>query len=224
MTTIDLRIKISFNIKRIIQTKWAGVISTFTIIQIPVTYKSVIPDDRDFLFVPECQQNLGKRENIFAHVVDANMIYIQIYSVSSITVHYFNKTLFGSFVEYDQNGIYFVDFSHVFLVTGNVKFWIFRTAKFVIIIITVYAMTFRITLSIFITGPAKSVMERNFLTVYDLVVPNGVIIYGNLTVQKFLFNEIQIFFDNVHPIKMRCFFLKEFEKKFHDFFFLMKRR
>ena len=53
-TTIDVRIKISFNVKRTIKTKSAVVIPPFTIIQVPVTYKGVILDDRDFLFEPEC--------------------------------------------------------------------------------------------------------------------------------------------------------------------------
>ena len=49
-------------------------------------------------------------------------------------------------------------------------------------------MTSQTTLSIFITGPAKSVMETTFPTVHDLVIPNGVIIYGSPTVQQSFFN------------------------------------
>ena len=110
------------------------------------------------------------------------------YNASSIPVHSFNKTRFGSFVEYDQNGIYLVDSNHVFPATGNIKSWTFRTTKLIITITSAYAMTFQTKLSIFITGPAKLVMETNFPTVYDLVILNGVIIYGSPALQQSFFN------------------------------------
>ena len=43
-----------FNIKRTIKIKSAVIVLPFTTIRVPVMFKSFIPNDRDFLFKPEC--------------------------------------------------------------------------------------------------------------------------------------------------------------------------
>ena len=71
-----------FNAKRIIRIKSIITILQFAIIQMPVIYKNSIPTDRDFLFEPECYQNFGNENGIFAHVVEAHLSFIKIYNVS----------------------------------------------------------------------------------------------------------------------------------------------
>ena len=55
--------------------------------QIPVIYKNYIPTHRDFLFEPECYENFGNENGVFAHVVDAHLSFVQIYNVSPISIY-----------------------------------------------------------------------------------------------------------------------------------------
>ena len=90
-----------FNAKRTIKTKSFIIIPTLATIKIPVIYRNFIPIDRDFLFEFKCYQNLGNRNGMFAHVVDANLFFVQTYNISPVPVHLPNKTRFGLFVEYE---------------------------------------------------------------------------------------------------------------------------
>ena len=129
---IKIRTRGFFISKRIIKIKSVTIILPSATIQIPVIYKNIIPKNRFYLFEPEYQQNFAVGNGIFAHMVDANLFFVQMYNVLSIPVHLPNKTRFGSFVEYNQNGTYHVVPIHVFLVIKNVRSWKSKTIKLVI--------------------------------------------------------------------------------------------
>ena len=77
---IEIRTGVFFNTKRTIKIKSFTIIPPSITIQVPVIYK-IIPNDRMFLFEPECQQNLNVRKkkrcggsNSDVHKLDSSYI------------------------------------------------------------------------------------------------------------------------------------------------------
>lgn len=60
-------------VKRVIKNKSRFTIPARSTTPISVMFSGSLPDDRDLLFEPDCQLNLGHAGGVFAHVVDASL-------------------------------------------------------------------------------------------------------------------------------------------------------
>ena len=92
--------------KRTIRFKASVVIPAHSTIKIPISYNENIPNDRDFLFEPQCTQNLGKDEGVFAHVVDATLASVQLRNSITHAVTLPKRVRLGSVIEYQEEGAY----------------------------------------------------------------------------------------------------------------------
>ena len=54
--------------------------------EVPVAYNGRIPDDRDFLFEPDCAQAFGPTGGVFAHIVDSTISMVQIHNATAAPV------------------------------------------------------------------------------------------------------------------------------------------
>ena len=128
-TSIDVIIRTDPNAKRTIKSKSAVTIPPRMTKEIPVVYNGSIPDDRDFLFEPDCHQDLGVDGGVFAHVVDSSFHFVQVYNATEVPIRLPRKCRLGSMVEYNQDGAYLASAEDTHLAVGNTRLWKKNLAK-----------------------------------------------------------------------------------------------
>ena len=74
------------NFKRTLRFKFSTVLSPGVTTSIPMNYHGQIPTDRDFFFELQFDQHLGNDGEVYAHIVDGFLIFIQIHNVTASPV------------------------------------------------------------------------------------------------------------------------------------------
>ena len=126
---IDILTRSEPHAKRTIKAKNAVMVPPRSTIDVPVIYNGSIPQDRDFLFEPGCQQDLGVNGGVFAHLVDSSLSFVQVYNATDAPVKLQRKCRLGSMVEYSQDGAYLASPVDAFLAAGSTKSWSGNLAK-----------------------------------------------------------------------------------------------
>ena len=126
---IDILTRADPHAKRTIKSKGAMTIPPRSTVNVPVVYNGSIPQDRDFLFEPECQQDFGVNGGVFAHLVDSSLSFVQVYNATDAPVKLQRKCRLGSMVEYCQDGAYLASPVDAFLAAGSTKSWSGNLAK-----------------------------------------------------------------------------------------------
>ena len=126
---IDVVARSDPNAKRTIKAKNAIMIPPRMTMEVPVVNNGSIPNDRDFLFEPECQQDLGVNGGVFAHLVDSSFSFVQVYNATDLPIRLPRKSRLGSMVEYSQDGAYLASHEDTYLAVGNTKSWKKNLAK-----------------------------------------------------------------------------------------------
>lgn len=94
------------HIKRTIRTRRAFTVLPGQVAEVPVTYHGTLPDDRDFLFEPQCNYELGHDGGVYAHVVDAGLAMVMVSNTTDQPVTLERRTRLGTVTEYNQAGCY----------------------------------------------------------------------------------------------------------------------
>lgn len=155
--------------------------------QVPVLYACLdkLPEDRDFLFEPQCSLQLGQAGGVYAHVVDASFQAVQVRNDTDLPVVIPRKTRLGTLGEYDQDGCFPIEAYHSDLAATGWRNWKTKLARDVMTIAS--AMT---AVAAPIPMPSDHQVELRKPTAganSDLIVidpslenvlPNGVTVYG----------------------------------------------
>ena len=99
-------------IQRVVKSKSTITLPPKSVMNVPVSYASTLPDDRDFLFEPQlpASYDLGLDGGIFAHVVDSTMTFVQARNSTEAPVVLPRRTRLGTVVEYSADGCYQVSY------------------------------------------------------------------------------------------------------------------
>ena len=106
-------------LKRTVRTKGEVVVPAGATINVPVTYHGQLPDDRDFLFEPQCRRHLGEDGGVFAHIVDASLSHVMVRNTTGLPVHLRSRDRLGTVAEYNQQACYSLTPDAGFLATGG---------------------------------------------------------------------------------------------------------
>ena len=95
-------------VKRKIKSKSALTLPPNLVINILITYHSMLPEDRDFLFELELlgSYDLDHSGGIFTYVVDALMTFIQVKNTTNSPIVLLRHIRLGIVVEYAADGCY----------------------------------------------------------------------------------------------------------------------
>lgn len=180
---IDVVARTQPHSKRTIRTKAAITIAPGTTLKVPVAYNGAIPEDRDFLFEPDCAQDFGPTGGVFAHVVDHTISMVQVYNATVTPVRLPRKARLGALYEYEQDGAFLAAPTDAHLAVGNVKSWKGNLAKGIVLAAAAFAgLVQKPTLhsAPVPTGPA-TVAESTYTQIdpnLEHVMPNGITVYG----------------------------------------------
>ena len=165
--------------KRTIRATSSMTIAPGATTEVPVAYKGAIPEDRDFLFEPDCPQDFGPTGGVFAHVTDSTISMVQVYNATAAPVRIPRKTRLGALFEYEQDGAFLVEASKAPLAAGNVKSWKANLATGILAAAAAFAgMTAKSGSTDAVhTAPAISTLPRIDPNL-EHVMANGITVYG----------------------------------------------
>ena len=183
---IDVITKDNSRFKRTIRSQGTVVIPAMSTVSVPVTYRGTIPEDRDFLFEPQCKQDLGHDGGVYAHVVDSSLSFVQLSNTTDHPTQITRRTRLGSVVEFGQEGgCYLAEPEAAPLAAGGwmsrkpKQSWKSRIAKALMTVAATAA-----TAATVYTASGSSASDKNAspTTVdpsLEHVLPNGITVYGS---------------------------------------------
>ena len=148
-------------VKRVVKAKSALTLPPNEVVDIPVSYKGALPDDRDYLFEPDIPLNLGETGGVYAHVVDSAMTFVQARNTTASPVVLPKGTRLGTVVEYAVDGCYQVSYKSSGLAACG---WRSERSEAAINMTSVTSAD----------STATTIDPR-----LEHVLPNGVTVYGN---------------------------------------------
>ena len=174
-TPIDVITKSRPNLRRTIRNKANVTIAPGATVAVPVAYNGEIPQDRDFLFEPECSQDLGVTGGVFAHVVDSSISMIQVYNATAAPVRLPRKAKLGALCEYEQDGAFLATPADAHLAAGNVRSWKTNLAKGLVVAAAALSGLVQTPTP---TNAGTEVGASQIDLNLEHVMPNGITIYG----------------------------------------------
>ena len=168
---------------RTIRTKVSTVVAPGATVEVPVSYNGRIPEDRDFLFEPDCSQNFGPSGGVFAHVVDSTISMVQVYNATAAPVKLPHKAKLGSLFEYEQDGAFLATPEDAPLAVGNVRSWKANLAKGLMVAAAAFSGIVK-DISSTTSGAELNTVPVTGMSVPQIdpslehVMPTGITVYG----------------------------------------------
>ena len=91
--------------RRVVRARARTVVPPFSYLQIPVKIKD-LPDDRDFIFEPEYDHDLGEKGGLYSHVVDAALSFVQLRNDTDQPVTIQRHARLGRVTEFNEDGCF----------------------------------------------------------------------------------------------------------------------
>ena len=183
---ITIRTRTLLNAKRTIKSKGNVIIPPMGTVKILVGYSGSIPADRDFLFEPECSQDLGLMGGIFTYIIDDMIQFVEAYNATAIAVRIPRKARLGLVIEFEQDGAYLVSPDLAPLVAGNSVTWKGKLVKGLMAVAAMASSCANTAVSPY-TPLATSVSTTTLVSLtptsinpaLEHILPNSIMIYGN---------------------------------------------
>jgi hypothetical protein len=94
-------------VERKLRSQKQVTIPPHTVMAVPVKYRGkVLPNDRDYSFLPRSDIALGSSGGFFAHIVDANVAAVQVRNASNRAFVVPKNLMVGALQDYDEDGCY----------------------------------------------------------------------------------------------------------------------
>ena len=173
------------HLKRTVRVKFNTVIPSHSTIDIPVTYHGSLPNDRDFLFEPQCPNDLGNDGGVYAHVVDSSLTFVQIRNATDRPITLSKRARLGSVEEYQQHGAYMITTAEAHLAAGG---WRNKWKKGITTMAAAYAVAVNPNMAkasaTSTAGGAADVhiSMKNLDPKLEHVLHNGITVYGQYPV------------------------------------------
>ena len=192
-TKIEVITKDNPGFKRTVRSKGTVVIPAMSTVSVPVTYRGTIPEDRDFLFEPQCKQDLGHDGGVYAHVVDSSLSFVQLSNATNRPAQITRRTRLGSVIEFGEEGCYLAEPEAAPLAAGGwisrrpKQSWKSRIAKALMTVAATAATAYTASASSSSEVPASNsaapaISAPTATSVNPLlehILPNGITVYGS---------------------------------------------
>ena len=120
---IDIIIRTQLKSKRTIYIKSFIILVSNTTTEVLIAYKSIISEDRDFLFESDYIQNFELIGEVFTYIIDTIIFIIQVYNTIIISIRLSRKVKLRVLYEYEQNKVFLTTSADVRLTIKNIKLW-----------------------------------------------------------------------------------------------------
>ena len=110
-------VKSHSQIKRVLKTKIIITLLSNMMINISINYYDILSDDRDFLFESELVISLNKDNEVFAHVIDCLLTFVQIKNTIKALIILFKNIRLNTVIKYAANDYYQVFYKLASLAT-----------------------------------------------------------------------------------------------------------
>jgi len=99
---IDIVTRKEANLKRIVRARVKTIVSSHVFLEIPVKVKD-LSKDRDFIFEPEYDQDMRTQGDLYAHIVNASLSFVQLRNDTDQPLTIQRHARLGSVTEYDED-------------------------------------------------------------------------------------------------------------------------
>ena len=126
-TTINLVSRDKSHTKRIIRSQKAFIVLSGELAKVSVTFHGDLSNDKNFLFEFQCSVYLSQNEDVYAHIVNSDLSFIQIHNITTTPVTLSKRARLKSVVKYNQQKCYQTTVNEAFKAVCD---WMFkRTIK-----------------------------------------------------------------------------------------------
>ena len=228
-TTINSVNREKSHVKRIIRNQKIFTMLLDELIKISVIFYDDLSNDKNFLFESQCTTYLNQNENVFAHIIDSNLFFIQIHNITIESITLTKRARLKSIMKYNQQKCYQITMNEAFKVVCDWMFkrfiknsWKIKIIKVVAIITIVCAIT--IDNSSFKIDDNSSFRINNFSAIdlsslnIDIFVNVSMIIdifQIDSTLKHICFNDV-IVYDSSNAIDSIVVLMKKYQNLFVD--------
>ena len=103
---IEIVVKNNFKVRQTIHIKRIITILILFIISIFVIYRGTFPDDKDFLFKPQFKQNLNYDRDIYAHIINSLLSFMQLRNILNKPTQIIKRTRLNSIIKFNKEEIF----------------------------------------------------------------------------------------------------------------------
>ena len=93
------------NTRRVVRAKGRTVLPPYSYLQVPVKFKD-LPGDRDFIFEPDYDHDLGEKGGLYSHVVDAALSFVQFRNDTEKPVTIQRHARLGMITGFNEDGCF----------------------------------------------------------------------------------------------------------------------
>ena len=115
-TTINFVNREKSHVKRIIRNQKFFTMLFDELIKISIIFHDDLSNDKNFLFEFQCSTYLNQNENVFAHIIDSNLFFIQIHNITIESITLIKRTRLKSIMKYNQQKCYQITMNEAFKV------------------------------------------------------------------------------------------------------------
>ena len=103
---IDSISRVKSHLKRIIRNQKIFTILFDELIKVSIIFHDDLSSDRDFFFESQCSEYLNQNDDVFVHIVDANLFFVQIHNIIDFSIILSRRVKLRSIIEYNQQECY----------------------------------------------------------------------------------------------------------------------
>lgn len=100
-TLINVINKANSHIKRIIRARKTFIVQLRTIVNVLIIYHNELLNDKNFLFESQCSKYLEHDDEVFAHIMNASLFFIQIHNAIEALVILLRRARLDIVIEYN---------------------------------------------------------------------------------------------------------------------------
>lgn len=120
VAAIDIFARSNANVKRVVRSRDRIVILSHTLYEISIKLKKLF-NDRYFMFESDYKQNLKIKDDVYAHIVNAQLFFIQVRNNINRSVVVQRHVRLDIIVEYDEEDCFLIDLIENHLIAINEK-------------------------------------------------------------------------------------------------------
>ena len=110
---IDSVSRVKSHFKRIIRNQKIFTILFDELTKVSIIFHDDLSFDRDFFFESQCSKYLNQNDDVFAHIVDANLFFVQVHNIIDFSIILSRRVKLKSVIKYNQQECYQITVNEV---------------------------------------------------------------------------------------------------------------
>ena len=147
-TDIDSITRFKSNVKRTIRNQKTYIVLSNEIIKISIIFSDDLSSDRNFLFEFQCNQYLNQNDDVFVHIMNVNLFFVQVHNIIETFVILSRRARLKFVIEFNQQKCYQTTIDDVLKIVCDWMFkrtiqnnWKTKITKTAVVVVIVFAIT-----------------------------------------------------------------------------------